>query len=339
MKILVMCPGSFVHKLGGGHASNSSTGHSFTALNSPERGEGRWAQNYARMLAMAGHNVFAASGGIGQYEKQSEGCTLIDQGHCHKYGDFDLYIDAAWWDKKEPPVKAKRNIALKWSIENYLRDTEFADDFYLAYPYSVHHWNFSRPSFINRDKTFALPTMFGLDFKSPNWDKTSVFLPGKVDENRHYQTYVPAIGEFLNKHPIEGRSKIQFERIFAGLIDFNRSDSNWHDLTPYDKIIESMSRSRISLPVLNPGCIIEAAFQGVPSIFWAHGGFYNPLAEMLNISIEHNAPPERFTEVAELLMNNKKKYFEVVYASQEYFSAHTYANSLKYFNLMIESIF
>ena len=171
----------------------------------------------------------------------------------------------------------------------------------------------------------------------PNWNAQKVFIPGKVDVNRPYQKYKKVITQFLNKHPIEGRSRKFFVDHFDG-INFNRPFMNWAESTPYDQVIQAIQRSRISLPILNPGCIIEAACQGVPSVMWEHGGFFNPLAQQLNLNIEHDAPPERFAEVANLLMTNEKVYRESVMAMQDYFIAHTYQGSLRYFNLMMEMI-
>lgn len=323
MRVLVMCPGSFAH------------GGKITGLNSPERGEGRWAMNYAHMLALAGHEVYAASGGVGRAQRQM-GVTLIDQGSVTNYGNFDLFIDAAWWDNKEITVTAKKYVALKWSPEDYLYKP-FPDNFYLAYPYVSHNYNFSRNNFPNRDKTFALPTMFGLEPAAPNWGPLrSVFLPGKIDINRPYKQYINAIDFFLQKHPVEGTSKTFFEGEFGQRIF--TTGSNWVEKMPYDEVLAALDRCRISLPILNPGCIIEAAFRGVPSVFWEHGGFFNPLAQSLNMLIEHDAPPERFTEVVETLMTNKKKHAEVTYASQEYFSAHTFEGSLRYFDLFCETV-
>lgn len=322
MKILVMCPGTFSH-----------------GLNSPERGEGRWSQNYARMLAQAGHDVYAASAGMGGRVETQYGVKLVDQNKStvRKHGEFDLFIDSAWWDGKPVPVRAKKKLALKWSPENYLH-APFPDDFYLGYPYTSHHFNFSRSTFVNRDKCFALPTMFGDNFCAPNWEATKVFLPGKIPTDRGQEKYFDVLGEFLSKHPVEGTSASQFRKQLKGKIDFNMPGSRWVDKMPYDEVLKAMRRSRISLPILNPGAIIEATFMGVPSVFWEHGGFFNSLGRALGVNIEHDAPPERFTEVAELLMTNKKKYYEVVYTMQDFFVAHTFEGSLKYFNFMCENI-
>lgn len=321
MKILVQCPGSF------------SAG-----LDSPERGEGRWAQNFARMLAMAGHDVYAGSGwwhlGV---QKEHYGVKLLDQSKVNEHEPYDIYIDSAWWQDKVPGAKANKYIILKWSLENYTRNIPLLDNYYLAYPYPSKHWEFTKS--LNSQKTFALPTMFGTDFKAPNWDKTKIFLPGKIDLNRDYHRFLPAITNILNQYPVEGGSMDWFKQQFAGKVNFDLPGSNWFNTIPYNSILVSLSKCKLSLPILNPGCIIESTFQGVPSIFWEHGGFFNDLGSMLDILIPHNASPEQFLEMFNLLMNNKKKYQEVVKGSQDFFLPYTYRGSLGYFNLMLEHIF
>ena len=316
MKILILCPGSWSH-----------------GLNSPERGEGRWSQNYARMLAKAGHDVYAASMNIAPDE---DGVKLINEVECSKYEPYDLYIDSSWWKDKVPKAKATKYIALKWSLEDYTREPITDSNFYLAYPYPSHRWEFSGTA--NDQKTFPLPTMFGEDFPEPNWPADKIFLPGKIDINRRPEEYIDEVAAFLNKHPIEGCTASFFQKEFKGLLIEKEGDC-LYESKPYNEVLESMKNSRISVPILNPGCIIEAAFQGVPSIFWGHSGFYNPLASSLDILIEHDAPPGRFTEVAESIMYNKKRHAEVVIATQDYFSCHLYDRAMKYFNLMVEEIF
>jgi hypothetical protein len=321
MRVLVMCPGSFTH-----------------GLNSPERGEGRWAQQYARMLAKAGHEVYAASGGLGDKVLDQDGCKLIDQKHPARHGSFDLYIDSSWWKDKVPMAEAKKYVCLKWAPEDYLRSDPLPDNLYVGYPYVTHRYNFSGIKFLNENRAFALPAMFCDEFRKPNWQAQSIFIPGKIDTNRPYKQYIEAISSFLNKHPVEGRSRKFFEQEFGSKINFAREGSEWTESTPYNQVVSSLEKSRISLPILNPGCVIEAACYGVPSVMWDHGGFFNTLSQQLNLNIPHDASPERFTEVAELLMNDRKVYMETVYAMQDYFSAHTFSGAIKYFNLMTSTI-
>lgn len=319
MKIVVLCPGSFTN-----------------GLNSPERGEGRWSQNFARMLARAGHEVYAASMGNPEPRRHYD-VNLIHETNVNDYGPFDIYIDSAWWDDKPVKAIASKYISLKWSVESYMRDKDLPDNFYYAYPYPSHHWEFA--NFRNTNKSFALPTMFGEKFEEPKWNNDAIFLPGKIDLNRDYKKYIPAIGEFLNKYRINGGSRQFFEQEFGNRIDFGRPGSNWYNNIPYDQVLDYMRQSKLSLPILNPGCMIEATFIGLPSIFWEHGGFFNPLGDSLGITIGSYAEPERFTEVANMLMTDRKKYMEVVRTMQHYFSYHTYEGSLGYFNLMVASIF
>jgi hypothetical protein len=315
-----MCPGSFSY-----------------GLNSPERGEGRWAQNYARMLAAAGHEVYAASGWWhGNPMDRHYGVKLLDQTNPGIYGPYDLYFDAAWWKNKQPAALANKYIILKWSLEEYTREEILSDNYYLGQPYPHHHFEFTRG--INANKTFSLPTMFKDRLTNEDgWDKNKIFLPGKIDTNRPWWKYVPAITELLNKYPVEACSYPWFKDNLKS-IDFHKNESNWFDKLPYDQVMDAVRRCKISLPILNPGMIIETALEGVPSIFWEHGGFYNELARQLDILIESDAPPERLLAIIELLLTNKKKYKEVVIASKDYFSPYTFEGSLKYFNLMLENI-
>ena len=319
MKILVLCPGSFT-----------------AGLDSAERGESRWSQNYAKMLARAGHEVYAASMGS-RAEQTHYGVRLVNELDCHKYAPYDLYIDSSWWDKKQPYAAATQYVCLKWSLEDYTREYDFPDNFHLAYPYPSHMHEFYVDQANGKDDTFALPTMFGIEFPEPTWNKEHVFLPGKVDTNRDYKRFMPAIIEFLNQHPVDGCSATFFKEEFHGFTP--RPGSHLYELRPYNEVFQSMGNSKLSLPVLNPGCVIEAAFAGCPSIFWEEGGFYNPLARNMGVLIENNAEPEVFTEIATEMMTNKKRHWEVTRVTQDYFSCHKYDVAMKYFDMMIETIF
>jgi len=317
MKIAIMCPGSFTN-----------------GLDSAERGESRWAQNYAKMLAKAGHEVFAASMGIPE-PKVHYGVKLILETQCHLFEPFDIYMDSSWWKDKVPKARAKKYVCLKWALETYLQEMDYPDNFYLGYPYPSHAKYFSR--FKNADRAFPLPTCFGDTFEAPKWGNEKLFLPGKVDTNRKYQQYHEILKKLFTSYPLEGCSGDWYQTEYE--VDPKKPGTNLFKLAPYNDFMDALGRCKLSVPVLNPGCIIEACFKGVPSVFWGEGGFFNPLAENLDVLIPDGAPPERAEEVISLLLHNKKKYHEVLAATQDYFTCHTYSNAMRYFNMALEHIF
>lgn len=317
MKILVMCPGSFTN-----------------GLDSPERGESRWSQNYAKMLAMAGHEVWAASMGDAGYIQY--GCRLINEPNIHRYGPYDIYMDSSWWrDKYVPPDIAKKYVILKWSLEDYLCEDELPPDHYIAYPYPTHKHKFDVARNPYKDRTFPLPTMFCKDMKRPNKLSNRVFLPGKLDKNRPYQKYIDTIIQYIAKWPITGVASDELE--FA-LRQQGQKDIKLWKLIPYDQVMDRMSECRINVPVLAPACTIEATVNGLATIFWQEGEFFPALADNLGLNIKRSDGPEVFAEMFDRLMLDDKHFEETVRISQDYFSCHTYTGALQYFNSFLEYI-
>lgn len=319
-KILVMCPGSFCHD------------NQITGLDSPERGESRWAQNYALMLAGAGHDVWAASMGI-VGPRIDRGVKLISELQVGDFGPYDIYIDSSWWRNKEPKSPAKRYIILKWSLEDYLIEDPLPAEFSIGYPYPCHKHHFDASRNPYKDKTFALPTSFGDECQSPNTNSNRVFLPGKLDLNRPHQKYLPTIIDNISKYPISGVASDEIKN------QLDKPGNTFISKLPYSKTMEEMKKCRVNVPILAPAAVIEATFQGLASIFWREGEFFPALGDKLGITIEREDPSEKFTFVFEKLMTNNKHFKEVVQISQNYFSCHKTIEALKYFNLYIESVF
>lgn len=90
---------------------------------SPERGESRWAQNLAAVLASAGHEVVAfgpiddanGTGGWGAMPTMS-GVRLLDWSLSSGY-EADYYIDTAWYSGKDE--KAKHLPRARWVLRGY----------------------------------------------------------------------------------------------------------------------------------------------------------------------------------------------------------------------------
>ncbi|MCK5017785.1 MAG: hypothetical protein KAS32_12040, partial [Candidatus Peribacteraceae bacterium] len=105
LKIFICCPGSW------------SAG-----LNSPERGEGRWAQNWAALLGKAGHEITACSAGTASNRHPTPNITLVGEHEAILDGPYDIYIDPTWWDKKVPKVESKFYFRCYWSLAPFLRE-------------------------------------------------------------------------------------------------------------------------------------------------------------------------------------------------------------------------
>jgi hypothetical protein len=318
MRIVVRCPGSFTN-----------------GLNSPERGEGRWSQNYALMLSMAGHDVYAAS--MGDATGTDRGVKLIPEPDIANYGHFDVYIDSAWWRNKEYPRCAKKYINLKWALETYLIEDPLPEDHYIAYPYPSHQHYFDVDINPHRDKCFPLPTMFGTHFIPPNVSSKRVFYPGKVPLNRPYQKWIDRIIECTSRYEISGVASDDLLQTYNSQLE--KQGNRFFTLVPYDQVISEMHRCRVNVPVLSPACVIEATFQGMASIFWKEGEFFPALANNLGINIANEDEPDKFETIFERLMTNDKFFREVVHASQDYFVGHRYDEALRYFNNFVEAVF
>lgn len=321
MKILVMCPGSFTH-----------------GLNSPERGESRWSQNYARMLAMAGHDVYGASMG---YPSPSVhyGVKLIHETKIAENGPYDLYIDSSWWENKNVPDRiARKYVILKWALEEYIREKPLPENHYLAYPYPCHKHFFDKDNNPhNRDKCFALPSMFCTDFESPRVQSRRIFLPGKIDTNRPYQKFLDTVIDSIVKYDISGVASEDVKDKIREKAPTR--DLNFFPLIPYNDVMDLMGQCRVNVPIMSPACVIEATVNGLASIFWREGEFFPQLSNTLNTTIETKDEPAKFTYELERLMNNNKFYKDVVRYSQDFFVSHRYNEALQYFNNFVESVF
>ena len=160
MRMHIHCPGSMTD-----------------GLDSPSRGEGRWTQNLARILARAGHEIVVTSGGIPVWGDTApvENVILLPEAlpseTLEKYGPFDLSMDSARWEAKPYAVKATKHLNLKWSIEGYTREKLLPENEFMCYPLNMRSESFFREDCVNKDKTFFLPLPLGERMHEPAFDK------------------------------------------------------------------------------------------------------------------------------------------------------------------------
>lgn len=326
MRILIHFPGAFKKGLG---------------IESPGRGETRWAGEYARMLSMAGHEVWCESNGYP--DDSSLPIKLISERDAHKYGEFDLYIHTCWWDGRPINVKAKHYVHVHWCLEKYVRK-KMPDNHWVAYVYATQKEKFMVPENENFDQTIFLPTMFHLDyFEKSQWDQPNLFLCSRFwqkskDIDPKVRQIADTVLDVIKDYPIISVTSDQ------GLIknwpDYvnNKTDSQWLGTIPYQDLRKHMKTCKLNIPILSPSNSLDAAAEGMPSVMWEHGSFFRDTARKHNLIIEHPAQPERIREVMTTLLTDKNTYESYLATIQSSLSAHQYPEAIKYFNSFISKL-
>jgi hypothetical protein len=331
LKVLICCPGAWTH-----------------GLDSPERGEGRWAQNLARTLGKSGKfEVVAASAGNPNQGKgrATSGVQLVTEHKAKKLGPFDLYFDSSWWEGKPPLTKARAYFHVNWTLEPRLRSPSFPKDHYVAYPYVT-----SKPNFINEhnphsERTFFLPTAFAERLAPPNFSRTRLFWPGRPDDRVRANEEVVArtIIELLDANP-----QLRSDWLFGAAVKDAKPKlslpglrSEFHNTLPYFMVVDLIRQAKLSLPVNLPACVPDCSVEGVPSLIWEHGSwlFLREVAKKHGLLIEKPATGARIKEVINTLMTNESVYTAYTLDLQHVFRYHTEPEVLNQFQHIVDTIF
>ena len=334
LKILVNCAGSWSH-----------------GLDSPERGEGRWAQNLARLFGKNGHDVYASSAGdpksIGR-GRPASGVTLIGDHSMEKHGPYDLYIDSAWWDGKRVPKNSSFYLRCHWQLEHFLRKP-LPTNMGIVFPYEASAPNFLHDLNPNKERTFFLPTPFCEKMADPVFDNKDILWPCRPDDvfRGGYESYqngnavVSLIKDYLAADSFR-KAHWLFGDGMRSRKELGISDDGqnvFHKPLPYCEVVELVKKCKLVVPINLPSCIIDALVCGVAPLTWANGSWdsYSGVAETYGVKIK--AAPERkdIQKVFDRLLNDRETYINYVRGLQDLFKHHTDEESLNKFNLIIES--
>lgn len=329
MKILVACAGTFSH-----------------GLDSPERGEGRWAQNVARMLGAAGHQVFACSGGRPQNGegRPAAGVKLLAEGQTKKHGPYDLYIDSCWWEGKPVP-QAKYYFRIHWALEQRLRKP-LPKNHFIIYPYYDSKPNFIHEVNPNNDRTFFLPTPFCDQFVPPQFNNKWLLWPSRATDvfgNPHFEANgrdtVAWAKQFIEQNP-DHQAHWFFEDTFKKYKNIGvkkSSNHRFHGLLPYNKALEVFAKVKLNLAVNLPSCSIDCAAAGAATLVWELGSWdkFREIAVKHDLLIQKGSGADRIAQVADRLMKEEETFNSYVLDFQHTFRHHTTEESLKIFNEIV----
>lgn len=326
MRILIHFPGEFKRGLG---------------IDSPGRGETRWAGEYAKMLSRAGHEVWCESNGYP--DNSSLPIRLIYEAEAHKYGEFDVYLHTCWWEGRHINVKAKHYVHVHWQLEPQVARA-LPKNHWVAFVYPTQAERFLVPQNENLDRTFCLPTMFHDNyFESSKWDNNSIFLPSRfwqvskqLDPEVVKTTNV--VLDCIKDYRIVSVTSDQ--GLKQNWPDYIRAkpESLWLDTIPFNQLRGHLRTCKLNVPILSPSCSLDAAAEGIPSVMWEYGSFFIENAEKHNLLIQHPAQPDRIREVITGLLADKNLYNAYLKSIQESLACHQYPEAIKYFERFAERL-
>lgn len=336
MRIHIHCPGDM---------SNG--------LDSPTRGEGRWAQNMARVLAKDGNDIIITGGGSVTWGETTPipGIKLVSEHtpkiELDKLGPFDVNIDPVWWKNKPEMVSAKKHLVLKWSIEDYTRTIKFPDNYALCYPLNVRSSCFFEDNCVNRENTFFLPLPLGDNPHKPNFNKKGLLWTCKDIEREEYirknaeLVSQEVLYPLLSEHPdlyVVWLMSTQLKRMGIDVRARPDVDVLLKHLVPYYRIRELLSECKLVMAVNLPGSVLDAAFLGVPTLEWAKGGFFNHIGDKYGVTIEEGASAERIREIVNKYLYDEEFYCSYVEDVQNELKFNTNANALACFYDIVDRL-
>jgi len=332
------------------HCAGSMT----EGLDSPSRGEGRWAQNIVKVLAKQGHTIVATGGGLPSWgsTKKVDNVYLVPESSpiygFDGHDIFDLSMDPTWWKDKKPMVKAKKYLVMKWSLEDYTRSEPLPDNQYLCYPLNIHTPQFFEDRCVNKDRSFFLPLPLGEKFREPNFDADGILWTCKdVDREKFMRDNARMMMDKVLYPLLEKDNDLFVIWLMAdmmsnvGLEPKIRPDVDlpFCGLIPYYRVRELLSACRLVMAVNIPGSVLDATSLGVPTLEWEVGGFFNHIGRKHNVLIEKDATVERIQEVVNKFLYNKDFYCGYVKDIQEELKFNTNSYSLECFNNIVKKIF
>lgn len=329
MKVLVNCPGAWSH-----------------GLDSPERGEGRWAQNLVRCLAGSGrYDVYACSAGDPTWGRgrRVKGVKLLSEFDAPRYSPYDLYFDASWWEGKVPNVVAKHYFHVHWGFQQRLKQP-LPSGHYLVYVYRQSREDYEHPDNANRARTFYLPAPFYARLLPPQPGRRRLLYTrrGEPDRSAMFEQLYAAVTALRTSMPSLAMTWISIpeapvarhaqDRVLAG------DGDRWG--IPYCELQDEMLTSALNVSG-NHASLADCAVLGVPSL--AVSGlcwrFVEDIARRYGLLLAPDASSAQIYDVIYWLLTDAGgRYTQYTLDLQDAFSDHTELRVLELFDQLVASV-
>lgn len=329
LRVLINCPGGWSH-----------------GLDSPERGEGRWAQNLAKCLARSGrYDVSTCSGGVPTWGRGEvvPGVALLSEQEARDAGPYDLHFDAAWYDKKRPAAEAEHNFHVHFGFEPRL-GVPFPEGHYLVYVLRRSEPKYFGEGRGNADRTFYLPAPFGEAMLPPDPSRRRVIhtmrgsdAPGRVGR-------FDALYEAVTR--LRRVESIPFTWLSSKGLESPRHpedrvvpmDAAWG--IPYNEMRAELRGCGLNAALDGWSNILDCTVLGIPSLAWV-GGIDDTavdVASTFDLVLGGDAGLGRVHEVVRRLLSDAGLYVEYTRALQSECSDHVESRTLQLFDALVEKV-
>ncbi len=327
-RVLINCPGGWSH-----------------GLDSPERGEGRWSQNLAKVLARSErYEVFATSGGSPTWGRGEvvPGVALMSEADANGLC-FDIYIDASWYQGKPAIGTSRVCIHVYWTPEDWMFKVQLPKNHYILYVYRQ-----MAPSYLtayNVNPTFYLPAAFGPVMVLPDPSARRVLC---FSRGRDAQTNTSAFEAlYTSIQNLRQGQKIQFAWLHH---DSYARHGHADDVSivsqpgqpwgiPYNEQLTLIRGAGLNATFGGGGSIADCAIHGVPSLLREDAfSFVKPAAKAHDLLLPVDCSSTQLEDAICRLYCDSDLYRRYVASLQEIYSDHTDTNVLRLFDELVTKV-
>ena len=327
-------------------------GNTSNGLWSAERGESRWAQNWAMFLASQGHEVTCVcTPGLWGTCPPIPNVTLVTRPDINKL--YDVFMHACWWEGRDIfGVKARIYVHLHYGFADWLKkESVVGRNHVIAYPYVQSSRNFLGDHNPWSNKTFALPIPLAGSFGASHFDMKHITFSAKdVFLDRYYPTHTDWFRcgkividtmrklnaefgytcHFMMWEQLGAEHKYVAEYGVDKIIQSIPNRMQYYSM-PYQQVLDLLGITKMSFPIIScGGSQIESAMMGILPLTW-EGSLFDVPARKNNWLLTDRSSEEQIVSNIYKSMTDKKFNDELIALYQKELEPHLYENSIKYF--------